>query len=106
MKYCKDPHAIYAKYEGCSNDEYKPLLYLLYQFFTDLQRMSHYLTLDIPHQMLHLLLQFLKTDAIYIQRNTKNVHIFPYIASLEPLIQEKLKRPVQNPLRISLQYSD
>ena len=96
MKYCNDPHAIYAKYEKCSDVEYNSILYLLYQFFTDLRRMSHYLTLEIPHPILHLLLQFLKTDAIYVEKHSKNVHIFPYLATLEPVVQRKLRVAEKN----------
>eukprot|EP00835_Amoeboradix_gromovi_P004866 NODE_409_length_9212_cov_0.585537.p10 type:complete len:128 gc:universal NODE_409_length_9212_cov_0.585537:8764-9147(+) len=110
MKYCSDPHAIYAKYEVCTNKDQKSLLYLLYQFFTDLERMSDYLSLEIPLPILHIIVQFLKTDAIYVQKHSKNVHIYPYLASLDPLLVRKFKSFENNSnkkdLRISLQYKE
>eukprot|EP00834_Sanchytrium_tribonematis_P000350 NODE_6_length_70510_cov_1.054395.p55 type:complete len:127 gc:universal NODE_6_length_70510_cov_1.054395:1628-1248(-) len=111
MKYCKDPHAIYAKYDKCTDQENKALLFLLYQFFTDLQRMATYLNLEIPHPILHLIVQYIKTDGIYIHRHTQNIHVFPYLSNLEPLVQQRLRSSTGSPtseknpdLRVSLNY--
>ena len=107
MKYCQDPHAIYSMYDGCKLDDYKSLLYLLYQFFTDVQRMNHYLTLSIPSPIIHLIFQYLKTDAIYLSKYTNNIHLIPCLTSLEPLVQHVLQQqPIKSlhTTQINLEY--
>ena len=106
MKYAKDPDAIFAKYESASKLEDKALLYILYQFFRDLERMKSYLELDVPPPILHMIMQYLTTDAIYLTKHTGNIHIQPYLDILHPMIKRKIKEQEQrhNGIRISIDY--